>query len=569
MDTSHDLVLPPELIDRVLLLMNGTPEEVFLTATVLRSRYVQIKTAPLVPKMSMDEASGRGRVDLLDFWMKEVIPTLPAEQAQHLYSTSALEGAMGSCHSDVVRWWLSSGLPLVYRKGTLFERAFMKEADPIYLELLRRVAIQYNIPIGVIAGILDNHPQAGLLAEMDLSSCTLKSIAEHISFYDYRRMTAKGQIALLRLVDRALRHTELKLKVQSDYKSKVLRVAALRAFVHGDLQPFKWWIEEIGLRPGDDDYLASPHVEKELWTRFFSSHWDGLDPAARRENVTRYLDFLEVSGTKVRWIKPYGMGPESLLPCQPIADAPDWFSQRGLLQYQSGSDSIPFLASLHPDVKALRWWSKFGDIRTLDKRNFSEVALWDDIGPEEVAKVMGSLSSRALAYHESKLCDPASPIECAILGGDAEVLRIWTESAGPEFEYSPNVMDCAVLLGRFASLEWAQNHGNVRYTDNLLDLVGIACGGMTAVEILSRFRDTGLEMKYTWISIDILSAENNVAGLEWWRKSGLAVKFSERAIKWAREKGAAESLAWWESAAAEMEQRRTHLQDFVENLSVL
>jgi hypothetical protein len=48
--------------------------------------------------------------------------------------------------------------------------------------------------------------------------------------------------------------------------------------------------------------------------------------------------------------------------------------------------------------------------------------------------------------------------------------------------------------------------------------------------------------------MDILSAENCVDGLEWWRASGLELLYSERAMDWASASGSIEALEWWKNS---------------------
>jgi hypothetical protein len=293
------------------------------------------------------------------------------------------------------------------------------------------------------------------------------------------------------------------------------------------------------------------------------SEWNRATPEARRDNVTKLLDFLEDKGLPIRWqprnrrFTDYA-GAE---PCLAQAVAPDWFASRGILAYKA-TDDIPLRASLASDLPALHWWLRHGrplnDVKNKKLRTQWTVLDWGD----EAKKLFAPLIAPALTYYDPDAlrCWLAAckPIDYASALGNIEVLEFWRQT-GIDLEYGPTAFDFAVLFGRARACEWWLSSGlDLRHTSNMPEFVALGFrgsaseDGMTATAFYTRLRDAGVQMKYSFKCVDILSAENNVDGLEWWRTSGLPMEYSERAMDWASARGSIDALEWWRTSGLDL-----------------
>jgi hypothetical protein len=109
----------PDVIDRELMMVVRlhTPKVVHAllqdARVMLREHIPHVVPAilPRAPSLSMDAASARGNVALLDLWR--------SQHARPAYSAAAIDSASKSGHVAVLDWWLRSGLELKYREWAL------------------------------------------------------------------------------------------------------------------------------------------------------------------------------------------------------------------------------------------------------------------------------------------------------------------------------------------------------------------------------------------------------------------------------------------------------------------
>jgi hypothetical protein len=72
------------------------------------------------------------------------------------------------------------------------------------------------------------------------------------------------------------------------------------------------------------------------------------------------------------------------------------------------------------------------------------------------------------------------------------------------------------------------------------------------VELLQWWKESGLEMKYDEHSMDYPSRKNRCNVLQWWKDSGLELKYDYKAIYVASEYGHCNVLQWWKDSGLEL-----------------
>jgi hypothetical protein len=95
--------LPLELVDLCLLCIQD-PVPRFRIVVALRRTFVRDKTLPLLPSASVDEASRRGLVDLLQCWRESGL--------EMQWSSRVMDIASWLGHIAVLEWWKTSGLEM-------------------------------------------------------------------------------------------------------------------------------------------------------------------------------------------------------------------------------------------------------------------------------------------------------------------------------------------------------------------------------------------------------------------------------------------------------------------------
>lgn len=131
--------LPWELVDLCLLWLPDAVQR-FRVAVALRREFVRNSTLPQLPSASMDNASRRGLVELLQCWKCSGLEMTfdpfvmdSASDAGHVqvlewwkqsglemkWSNWAMDWASAEGHLPVLQWWRDSGLQLKWSSNTM------------------------------------------------------------------------------------------------------------------------------------------------------------------------------------------------------------------------------------------------------------------------------------------------------------------------------------------------------------------------------------------------------------------------------------------------------------------
>jgi hypothetical protein len=137
-----------------------------------------------------------------------------------------------------------------------------------------------------------------------------------------------------------------------------------------------------------------------------------------------------------------------------------------------------------------------------------------------------------------------------------------------KFCYDENVIDQLSARGNIIMLNWWKNSGlKLKYSCLALD----EASKNGRIEVLEWWRSLGLELRYTQSAMDLASKYGRVEALEWWRKSGLFLKYSSKAIFSASMEGHIEILEWWKNSGLNLiyDNEAIHFAFFYHRLDVI
>jgi len=119
----------------------------------------------------------------------------------------------------------------------------------------------------------------------------------------------------------------------------------------------------------------------------------------------------------------------------------------------------------------------------------------------------------------------------------------------------PYYIDTLSLYGKLHILEWLKNIiiiSELKYTEQAMDNVSSSSSGCGYVEVLEWWKNSGLPLKYSKNALDYASCNGYVNVLEWWKNSGLPLKYSIDALNLASKYGHVAVLEWWKNSRLEL-----------------
>ncbi|KAI8806605.1 hypothetical protein BJ742DRAFT_359877 [Cladochytrium replicatum] len=126
-------------------------------------------------------------------------------------------------------------------------------------------------------------------------------------------------------------------------------------------------------------------------------------------------------------------------------------------------------------------------------------------------------------------------------------------------------LDEASKLNRVQWLDLIRLHDPHSFTSDALD----RASGSGNIPLLDWWKSSGLKLKWTCYAIDEASSNGHVAVLEWWRWSGLRLEYSTKAMDSAMVNGQIACLDWWRWSGLEMKWTYTKGMGFTFHVAVL
>ena len=223
------------------------------------------------------------------------------------------------------------------------------------------------------------------------------------------------------------------------------------------------------------------------------------------------------------------------------------------------------VTDLH-DTKTLLWWFNSGlEVKYSEKlidysTPINIIKLWLEFGLDitiqycesaiDYPSMDGNFEKLAFWFNSGlKLKYTTEAIDYA---ASAEVLDFWVKY-GPEFSYTDKAIKYASYKCRIDVLDWwaRQNIYELKYSEKIIDNLLIKAKEMydeDQIRVLEWWKNSGLEVKYTHVAMDTASRMGRVDILNWWLKSGLELKYSREAVV-NIEYDRARVLRWWKNRA--------------------
>uniref|UniRef100_A0A6C0E8V4 Ankyrin repeat protein n=1 Tax=viral metagenome TaxID=1070528 RepID=A0A6C0E8V4_9ZZZZ len=116
----------------------------------------------------------------------------------------------------------------------------------------------------------------------------------------------------------------------------------------------------------------------------------------------------------------------------------------------------------------------------------------------------------------------------------------------------------AAAHGQIGVLEWWKNSGlPLKYSDNATELD--VASENNHINVLEWWKNSGLPMTYTNCAVNSASSRGYFYVLNWWKNSGLPLKYNEYAFENAANGGHIDVLDWWKNSGLELKYRPSEI----------
>ncbi|KAI9326442.1 hypothetical protein DFJ73DRAFT_908800 [Zopfochytrium polystomum] len=523
--------------------------ERYQLATVARLAQHQALALYAIPSASMDRASARGLVDLLQFRLRNAtlrvgcldrhealawtlharnVPTASTASASPLviewweldgYTPAAIAGASKNGHLHVLQWWQSSGLHLKFDTPKILEFTVLPAVvwariaghdkvvswwetcpDPVAQKLVERAKYPEYYEIRALPGALSSWCASGSTAELDW--CKRNNVRiQGTSATEIARAAAVGG------------HINVLNWCKSNGVNLDSQFTALCAIKKGQAAVLQWLV---------DNEISTP--------------WDTLDVCALVESEASYNRILPW------WTQRFGQAPA--------------LTRSDL----SNACSIPIMALLERaalESVGKRMYLSVDEMSRAARNGHVQVFEWylkQDAPPPAAAE--------GLAVAEV----PFEVVDAASAGGQTALLQ-WFKDRGVLTEYTAAGLQAACKNGDVAVLEWWLNSGlplDPNAPDGEVDLALLCAGKRHVLEWLHRRRQSPssssssspsgapppplrLEVDFGELLQTSGGGEEDVVdALQWWNESGAFIRWSERFAE--SPPGKVYLLEWWTKA---------------------
>lgn len=145
-------------------------------------------------------------------------------------------------------------------------------------------------------------------------------------------------------------------------------------------------------------------------------------------------------------------------------------------------------------------------------------------------------------------------VQWTAINGDLKSLQYWLNSdiefpiqvicSYDPFEYLiDDITDIASCYGHIHILNWLKNESGFPFKCSSSAIKNASENGQ--IKTLQWWKDTGLKLKYCRRAIDYATANGMITSLNWWLNSGLNMSYSSKGIEMAALYGKIESIKWW------------------------
>jgi hypothetical protein len=153
---------------------------------------------------------------------------------------------------------------------------------------------------------------------------------------------------------------------------------------------------------------------------------------------------------------------------------------------------------------------------------------------------------------KSKINMDANYIDFVCHFGRTDILEMWkNKNTHPPHihSYSSETLSIASYRGHVNVLEWWKNSGLFLkyYNDSLLG--PCRCGH---INVLEWWKNSGLQLKYDKSTLNIASYYGHINVLDWWKNSGLQLIYDEYAMDNASGNNQVDVLDWWVNSGLEL-----------------